>query len=269
MAASIESLREQKSVPGPLYIYEAPVRAWHWIHALSIIVLAGTGYLIANPLPSLSGEASDHFLMGTIRLVHFSTAYVFATGLFVRFYWAIVGNEYSRELLIVPVWSGEWWKRVWHEVKFYAFFTRKMSKNPGHNPLAQFQWIGRELELKPPVLGMLGVLGGHNRRGAVEIVPHHHVAPRQVHVALEDQVQGRAFQGIALGALDVRLAVENANLTTPGHHQKVHRRVVFEPHPPGAPNVQRSGRQGAVIVDLGKLGLGRGDPVEVARDVVQ
>ena len=122
MAASPEAMHTSKSVPGPVYVYEAPVRIWHWVHALSISTLAVTGYFIANPLPSLSGEASDHFLMGNIRFVHFTAAYVFAVGLFVRLYWAIVGNEYARELFILPVWRGEWWKRVWHEIKFYAFF---------------------------------------------------------------------------------------------------------------------------------------------------
>ena len=141
MATTGEALRNEESLPGPIYVYQAPVRIWHWVHALAISTLALSGYFIANPLPSLSGEASDHFVMGTLRLVHFIAAYVFAIGLAVRFYWAIVGNEYSRELLVVPVWRGEWWKRVWHEIKFYALITRKMSKNPGHNPLAQiFMW---------------------------------------------------------------------------------------------------------------------------------
>lgn len=138
MVTSSEAMRKADSVPGPLYIYPAAVRAWHWLHALAITVLAVTGYLIANPLPSMTGEASDHFLMGYLRLTHFIAAFVFATGLFVRIYLAIIGNEYARELFIVPVWRREWWGRVWHEVKFYAFVTRKMSKNPGHNPLAQF-----------------------------------------------------------------------------------------------------------------------------------
>ena len=35
----------------PLYVYEAPVRVWHWIHATCIFCLIVTGYLIANPLP--------------------------------------------------------------------------------------------------------------------------------------------------------------------------------------------------------------------------
>jgi Ni/Fe-hydrogenase 1 B-type cytochrome subunit len=134
--------KEFATTKHPIYVFQAPVRAWHWIHALAITVLAITGYFIANPLPTLSGEASDHFLMGYMRLVHFIAAFVFAVGLGVRFYWSLVGNHYSRELLYVPVWRPDWWKRVWHEVKFYAFLTRKMSKNPGHNPLAQFfMWL--------------------------------------------------------------------------------------------------------------------------------
>ena len=44
-----------------VYVYEAPVRVWHWVNALSITLLAITGYLIANPLPTLSGEAFPHF----------------------------------------------------------------------------------------------------------------------------------------------------------------------------------------------------------------
>lgn len=141
MATTLEDLREKQSVPGPIYVFNAGVRAWHWIHALAIIVLAGTGYLIANPLPSMPGEASDSFVMGYIRMAHFIAAYVFAIGIVLRTYIAIVGDEWSRELFVVPIWRAEWWKRVFHEIRFYLFLTRKMSKNPGHNPLAQvFMW---------------------------------------------------------------------------------------------------------------------------------
>ena len=52
---------------GELYVFEVPVRIWHWVHALAITILAITGFLIANPLPSMSGEASESFLTGTWR----------------------------------------------------------------------------------------------------------------------------------------------------------------------------------------------------------
>ena len=121
----------------PEYIYEAPVRIWHWVHAISIVVLCVTGYLIGNPLPSVPGEASESFLMGNIRMIHFIAGYVFTIGLLVRIYWGFVGNKYSRELLYLPVWKGSWWKELFHEIKYYSFLTRKTYKTKAHNPLAQ------------------------------------------------------------------------------------------------------------------------------------
>jgi Ni/Fe-hydrogenase 1 B-type cytochrome subunit len=142
MATTLEGLRDKRSVPGPIYVFNAGIRAWHWIHAIALVVLMTTGYFIANPLPSMTGEASDYFVMGYMRMAHFIAGYTFAIGLATRTYIAIVGNEWSRELFVVPFWKAEWWKRVVHEIKFYLFLTRKMSKNPGHNPLAQvFMWL--------------------------------------------------------------------------------------------------------------------------------
>ena len=42
-----------------IYVYEAPVRLWHWVNALAILVLCVTGYFIGSPLPSVPGEASN------------------------------------------------------------------------------------------------------------------------------------------------------------------------------------------------------------------
>lgn len=120
-----------------LYVFEAPVRIWHWVHALSIFVLAATGYLIANPLPSIGGEASQHFLMGNLRLIHFVAGYVFAIGFAVRIYWGFVGNKYSRELLYLPIWRKDWWRDLWHEIQYYAFLRREAPPSVAHNALAQ------------------------------------------------------------------------------------------------------------------------------------
>lgn len=98
------------------YIYEAPVRLWHWITALSIVVLAVTGYFIGRPLPSIQGEATFMFWMGWIRLIHFTTAYIFTVALLFRIYWACVGNEYAREMFLVPFWRRAWRKGVISEI---------------------------------------------------------------------------------------------------------------------------------------------------------
>jgi Ni/Fe-hydrogenase 1 B-type cytochrome subunit len=125
-----------ENLPGPIYVFNLPIRIWHWLHAISITILIVTGYLIAQPFESLSGEASDHFLMGNIRFVHFVAAFVFAIGMFVRAYLGLVGNKYARGIFIVPVWQRAYWRRLWHEVKFYLLLTRKTGKSVGHNPLA-------------------------------------------------------------------------------------------------------------------------------------
>jgi len=126
--------------PGNLkavYVFEAPVRLWHWVHTFSFFTLAVTGYLIGNPPPSLAGQASDHFLMGDIRMIHFIAAYFFAVGFIVRIYWALVGNRYAREIFYLPLWRLSWWKGLFYELSFYLFFTRKQHRELGHNPLAQ------------------------------------------------------------------------------------------------------------------------------------
>ena len=120
-----------------IYVYEAPVRLWHWVNALAIVVLAATGYLIGSPLPSVPGEASAHFLMGTIRFVHFAAAYIFSIGLLVRIYWAFAGNEHARELFTVPVTRAAFWREVGVMLKWYAFLIPRPGRYVGHNPLAR------------------------------------------------------------------------------------------------------------------------------------
>ena len=120
-----------------VYVYEAPVRLWHWINATAITVLAVTGYFIGSPLPTMPGEASAHFLMGYIRFAHFTAGYILAVGLIGRIYWAIVGNHHARELFTLPVFSLAYWKEVITMLKWYAFLIPQPSQYVGHNPMAR------------------------------------------------------------------------------------------------------------------------------------
>lgn len=120
-----------------VYVYEAPVRLWHWVNAFAILALALTGYFIGRPLPSVPGEASANFLMGYIRFVHFAAGQILAVAMILRVYWAFVGNAHARQIFYVPFWSRRFWKEWLHEVRWYAFLTRKPMKYIGHNPLAQ------------------------------------------------------------------------------------------------------------------------------------
>jgi Ni/Fe-hydrogenase 1 B-type cytochrome subunit len=119
-----------------VFVYEGPVRLWHWLNALSIAVLAVTGWFIASPLPSVSGEASENFLMGYIRFTHFAAAYVFAIGFLARAYWALVGNHHAKQLFRLPLTDGQWWAGLLHELRWYFFLEKQPRKYVGHNPLA-------------------------------------------------------------------------------------------------------------------------------------
>jgi len=125
---------------GPLeavYVYEAPVRLWHWVMMVAMFVLVGTGYLIGSPLPSIGGEATDHYLFAYIRMIHFIAGMIFAVAFLVRVYWAIVGNHSARAIFLPPVWNGSWWKGLFDQMGYYLFLKKESALWVGHNPLAQ------------------------------------------------------------------------------------------------------------------------------------
>ncbi len=121
----------------PVYVYEAPVRLWHWLMMLAMIVLAVTGYLIGSPLPAIGGEATFSYFFATIRMIHFIAAMLFAVLFIVRIYWAIAGNHHARSIFLPPLLSGEWWRGVFSQAGYYLFLKRESDLWVGHNPLAQ------------------------------------------------------------------------------------------------------------------------------------
>jgi len=122
----------------PVYVWELPVRIWHWVMAGCLLVLGITGYLIGTPPPTLAGEASDHYLFGYIRFAHFAAAYLFAVMFVLRLIWAVVGNRFARELFAVPrdMLRGAWWKGLFSQMRYYLFLQREARPWQGHNPLA-------------------------------------------------------------------------------------------------------------------------------------
>jgi Ni/Fe-hydrogenase 1 B-type cytochrome subunit len=121
--------------PGPVYVYDAAIRIWHWVTALCIVVLAITGYFIGSPPPTLSGEASAHFLFGYIRFVHFSAGMILGVMFLLRIYRVLLGGPHARQIFYVPFWSFAWWKDVFNEIGWYLFL-KPPKEYVGHNPLA-------------------------------------------------------------------------------------------------------------------------------------
>jgi Ni/Fe-hydrogenase 1 B-type cytochrome subunit len=121
--------------PGPVYVYDAAIRIWHWLTALCIVVLAITGYFIGSPPPTMSGEAATHFLFGYIRFVHFSAGMILGVMFLLRIYRVLLGGPHARQIFYVPFWSFAWWKDVFNEIGWYLFL-KPPKEYVGHNPLA-------------------------------------------------------------------------------------------------------------------------------------
>lgn len=120
-----------------VYVWQQPVRIYHWVNALAILVLILTGYLIGAPLAIQSGtEAYFNYWFGIIRFIHFVAGYVFFFNFVFRIYWGFVGNEYSRWNNYIPL-KKKQWKGIWEVLKV-DIFQLKLGpyETVGHNALA-------------------------------------------------------------------------------------------------------------------------------------
>ncbi|WP_042355361.1 Ni/Fe-hydrogenase, b-type cytochrome subunit [Bacillus rubiinfantis] len=123
-----------------VYVWELPVRIFHWLNALAIVVLMVTGIYIGKPFASagIPEEAYYSNLMGWMRYVHFFAAFIFTANLLFRLIWSIWGNKFSRSNPFRLI----FWKEVFETIKFYLFLKNKKPHYIGHNPLAQLSyWI--------------------------------------------------------------------------------------------------------------------------------
>lgn len=125
-----------------VYLWERPLRFMHWIAALCLVALAVTGLYIGRPYFMTSGEASDHFLMGWVRFVHFVAAALLVMTGIVRVYWLFMGNRFERLAALFPVRPRDW-VNLWRMVKFYLMIRpEEAPKYLGHNPLQQLSYTG-------------------------------------------------------------------------------------------------------------------------------
>jgi Ni/Fe-hydrogenase b-type cytochrome subunit len=124
-----------------VYLWHWPIRAMHWLAAVSLVVLVVTGFYIGRPyFAPAPGETVDLFVMGRIRFLHFIAAgMLVATGI-VRVYWLFAGNRYERLPALFPL-SRKDLRNLVRVVRRYA--TMQPGSGPnfvGHNPLQQLAY---------------------------------------------------------------------------------------------------------------------------------
>jgi len=128
------------------YVWQLPVRIFHWFNALAITVLCITGFIISDP-PALlsSADATEIYRFGIVRFIHFIAAYLFVIMIIMRFYWAFVGNRYAR-------WSAYWpftrraLRNIFHVLKIDILLLNEKNRDlrdvsVGHNTVAAMAYI--------------------------------------------------------------------------------------------------------------------------------
>ena len=125
-----------------VFVWEIPVRIYHWLNALVIVVLCVTGYLIGDPPAFLSSaEASDQYLFGWIRFIHFAAAYIFFFNMLFRLYWGFVGNKYSNWKNFIPT-SRKYLHEILEVLRIDIFLKKNRDHLAvGHNALAGFVYF--------------------------------------------------------------------------------------------------------------------------------
>ena len=125
-----------------VYVWELPVRFYHWLNALCVLVLIVTGYLIGTPFSvSYSAEAYQQYWFGTVRFLHFVTSFVFFFNFLFRIYWGFVGNNYAKWTNFLPLRASQL-KEMVEVMKVDVLQTRlRGAISIGHNALAGFLYF--------------------------------------------------------------------------------------------------------------------------------
>lgn len=127
-------------------VWELPVRVFHWVNVLAVIVLTITGFIIADPPAILSNaEATDLHSFGIVRVVHFTAAYIFFFNMILRIYWSFVGNQFASWRAFWPF-GKKMWNNFWHVLKIDVMLLNEDEPDfkkisIGHNSVAALSYL--------------------------------------------------------------------------------------------------------------------------------
>jgi Ni/Fe-hydrogenase 1 B-type cytochrome subunit len=122
-----------------LYVWELPVRFYHWVNAACVFALMTTGFIIGNPVRiAYADEAYQQYWFGTVRMIHFVAAFVFFFNFLVRIYWGFVGNRYARWNTFIPT-TARQLREIVETLKVDILQVKTRGAMAiGHNALAGF-----------------------------------------------------------------------------------------------------------------------------------
>src|SRR5271163_1410430 len=116
-----------------VYVWQWPVRIFHWTMVLSLLVLTITGFYMHGPFLVATGPRA--WVMGTARFVHELFGFILIAVVILRIYWFFAGNQWSRWRAWIPL-TREQWRSFCSMLLYYGYQRREPFEEIGHNSLA-------------------------------------------------------------------------------------------------------------------------------------
>jgi len=152
----------------PVYKWSLPIRINHWLTAVSIFVLIGTGFLISYPITVLSGETVDKFSVGYIRFVHLLFGVILVFAFFWRIYLAFFSN-FNADWKDFFAWTK--WRDTFNQVKFYLCIDKKEpSHHATYGPIQSLAYLGLMFLLLLIVITGLILMGAGYGAGLTALI---------------------------------------------------------------------------------------------------
>ena len=116
-----------------VYVWEWPIRIFHWLMVLSLVVLTVTGFYMHRPF--IVATSSRAWVMGTMRFVHEIFGFILISVLLLRIYWFFAGNEWARWRAWIPLTKAQW-ASIRSMLLYYSYQRSEPEPEIGHNSLA-------------------------------------------------------------------------------------------------------------------------------------
>ncbi len=135
----------EKKVPlREIYVWQLPVRIFHWVNAGCIFFLIITGLLIAYPPAILQSEGAQQlgYWFAYLRFTHYTLGVILIVNFLVRIYWMFAGNKFARWNNYIPL-TKKQWRGIYETLKVDIFLlSPKPIYDIGHNSLAAVTYGG-------------------------------------------------------------------------------------------------------------------------------
>ncbi|GGO92546.1 cytochrome b/b6 domain-containing protein [Stakelama pacifica] len=164
---------ERQKRDGKIYRHRLPTRVWHWVSAVTIFVMLGSGLMILNAHPHLYwgqyGANYDHpwisfsrfpgwatipstYNLALARRWHLTFALLLAFGLLLFMLVSLINRHFQRDLRIRAHEVAP--RHLWHDMKQHLAFRFHDPANPGaFNILQKLSYAAVIFVLLPVLIG--------------------------------------------------------------------------------------------------------------------